>query len=230
MQSHRTTGCGQFGHREITVQLLQTFPVRDLHRMLTGYFESAVAGGSEFLPGQTVQLGWSQLRICERSDGTLGVKERELTPEVKWTESVDRALRDAWLQKEIVSSLGLDDALSFPRQDEAVLVTECSFAAPALVLMRLPNEGLADGFSGWTLSCAENHEHGGEMMVPLLALAAEKPALVQLLALPHDTMVLVMFNEVPGAPPGALRIEPHVFRDGQELSPEAGSYLATLQG
>jgi hypothetical protein len=229
MPTHRTTRCGAAGHREFTIQLTRQLPVPDLHRMLVDYFEGAVTRGTKFLPGQTVQVGWSTLRLCERSDGTLGVEERELAPEPAWIESVDRALMDAWLQKEVASSVELLDELRFPRQDEGVLVADCALEADAVLLTRIPDDDLPEGFSGWALACAEDHDHGERSVVPLLAVAANQPGLVQFLALPHGTSVFVVYREKPDAPAGTTRIEPHVFRDGDELVPRPGSYLAALR-
>src|SRR5688500_14345057 len=149
MQTHRTTRCAAAGHREFTIQLVADSPLPDLQRVLIEYFEGAVARGSKFTPGQTVQLGWAILKLVDRSDGTIGVQERELTPEVTWTESVDRALRDMWLQREIVASVGLLDQLSFPRQDDAALVAECMHGSTELVMTRVSAEDAPEGFSGW---------------------------------------------------------------------------------
>ncbi len=198
--------------------------------MLIHYFEAAVTRGTKFLAGQTVQIGWSLLKLCDRTDGTLGVQERELTPEVMWVEQVDRALVDVWLQKEIAASVGLTDALAFPRQDDSALVAACATTNTQLVLTRLPDEELPADFSGWMLACAEDHAHGDRKQMSLLGVAAMQPGLVQLLALPHGTSVLVLYLEKANAPEGMLRIEPHVFRDGKEIVPARGTYLAALQG
>jgi hypothetical protein len=130
-------------------------------------------------------------------------------------------------QREIGASVGLDDS-AFPGQDDGALVARCALEANELVLTRLPAVELPDNLSGWMLACASEHDHGERSLVPLLAIAAIQPALVQLLALPHGTSVLVVFREKP-AEPGALRIEPHVFRGGTEIVPKPGSYLAGLQ-
>ncbi len=230
MHAYRTASCGRFGHPELTVQLTEASPIPDVHRILVDYFEAAVARGGKFQPGQRVQLGWATLLLCERTDGTIGVQERLLAPDVSWTESVDRAVHDVWFQREIADSVGLVDQLAFPTQDEGVLVADCAIEATASLLTRLPDDDLPDGFSGWTLCCAEDHDHGERAIVPLLAIAANLPSLVQLLALPHGVTVLIRYVEKPDAPPGALRIEPHVFRhSGEELEPRPGSYLAALQ-
>src|SRR5688572_18655764 len=185
MQSHRTTACARFGHPELTIQLAETSSIPDVHRILINYFEGAVARGSKFKPGQRVQLGWSTLLLCERADGTIGVQERELSPDPQWTESVDRAVHDVWYQREIADSVGLLDQLRFPTQGEGAMVTDCAMEAKTTLLTRLPDEDLPDGFSGWTLSCAADHDHGERDIVPLLAIAASLPSIVQLFALPH---------------------------------------------
>jgi hypothetical protein len=229
MPEYRTTKCSRHGHREFTVTLGEV-PVPNLHEFLTSYFEDAVAAGTKFLPGQTLQLGWSTLRFVERSDGTLGVMERELTPEDRWTESVDNALMDMWQQREIVVSVGLQEELTFPRQLEGLMISDCIGEADSFLLTRLPKSGdMPPDFSGWTLRCAQEHDHGERTVVPLLALAVNQPGLVQLLALPHGCTALVMWKEKPDAPAGFKRIVPHVFRGSEELKPKPGSYLAGLQ-
>ncbi len=229
MERFRTSACAAHGHPEFTLQLAARCPIPDAQRMLLDYFEHAVGRGTKFLPGQTVQLGWATLRLRQRDDGTIGVEERGLTPTETWAEQIDRAVRDVWYQREVVASVGLLEQLSFPRQDQGVMVADCAMDPGALVLIRLPDDDLPDAFSGWTLTCAGDHDHGERSVVPLLAIAAKQPSLVQLLALPHGTSVLVMYREKPDAPPGTVRIEPHVFRDGGELAPRPGSYLAALQ-
>jgi hypothetical protein len=232
MQAHRTTKCNDFGHREITLQLAAPMKIPNAHGALLDYFERAVARGTKFLPEQTIRFGWSTLMLCDRSDGTIGVQERALTPKLQWIETVDRALRNVWYQQQVVSSVGLDDEISFPAEDDHFMVAECVNEAPVgmpLVLTRLAADDLPERFSGWTLSCADDHDHGERKFLPLLALASTHPGLVQFLALPHDTLVFVGFAAKENLPAGTARIEPHVFRDGDELAPKPGSYLAALQ-
>ena len=222
MQQHHTTRCGGHGHREFTIQLAEDSPIPNAARVLVDYFEDGVAGGVTFLPGQVVRLGWSLLRLCERTDGTIGVEERELTPQMTWTESVDRALADAWYQKEVCASVGLIDEVTFPLQDDDVMVADCAIDAPLIVMTRVPAEDLPEGISGWALCCGADHDHGERSFVPLMAIAANQPGLVQFLALPHDTIVLVGSR--------ATRLDPHIYRGGDEIPPIEGSYVAALQG
>jgi len=228
MHRFTTTTCTRSGHRDVTLQLVHTLPIPNLERILLDYFETAVGRGAKYLPGQIIRFGWSVLRVCERSDGTLGIEERALTPELAWTESVDHALMDLFTQQQIAASVGLVDEMSYPTQDDSLLVTACAVEATAMSFTRLDGE-LPDGFSGWSLTCAEDHDHGQAEALPLLALAANQPGLVQLLPLPPGCHVAVRFVDKEGAPTGG-RIEPHIFRKGVELVPVEGSYLAALQG
>jgi hypothetical protein len=218
--TYRTDGCHRHGHRELTIHLADAPPIPRLERVLLDFVEERVARGATFAPGQTVQLGWSTLRVCERADGTLGLEERELSPRPAWVEQVDRALLDVWRQKEVAASVGLE--LAFPRQDESFLLAGCAADAASVAMTRLPDEDLPDGFSGWSVVCTARHEHTDSDALPLLALAAMRPALVQLLALPHGTVALAVAGD-------DARVRPYVFRDGAELAPAAGSYLAALQ-
>ena len=228
MQSYRTTGCEKLGHREFTIQLEEESPIPDLHRILSDYFETSIAEGTVFSPGETVQIGWSNLRLCDRDDGTIGVEERQLTADVQWTESVDRALIDTWYQREVAASLGLLDELTFPTQDDAIMVAKCAENAMNVVLARHPNEGMDEGISGWSLVCTEEHDHGERQFLPLIAIAVFKPSLVQFLALPHDSVVLALYGEKSGAPTGQLALQPYVLRGGEKVDPLPGSYLAAL--
>ena len=229
MQTFRTTTCAAHGHPEVTLQVTRALPIPNIERLLLGYFEGAVARGTTFLAGQTVRVGWATLRLVEREDGTLGVCERDLVPDVAWIEQVDRALYDTWVQREIVASVGLLDEIAFPSQDELVMVSPCAEEeGEPLMLVRTQVDD-APQFSGWSLSCADDHDHGEPAFVPLLAVAANNPGLVQLLALPANTLVFVSWEQKDTAPEGQLRIEPHVFRGDDELVPAPGSYLAALQ-
>jgi hypothetical protein len=225
----RTNACQRFAHPEFTIQFTQPSPIPGVERMLLEYLERSVEHGTRFSPGQTIRLGWATLRLCARSDATIGVQERELTPAVAWTESVDRALRNTWYQREIVDSVGLLREIDFPSHDDGVLLADCASNATAVVMTRLPADDGTRGFSGWSIACAEEHDHGERFVVPLLAVAAKQPALVQLLALPRGTVVLAMFRAKSGVPPELLRIEPHVYLGDEEIEPKPGSYLAALQ-
>lgn len=214
MTSLRTTGCTEHGHRELTLQLVDK-PVPGSETWLVSYLERAVASGSKFLPGQTVQLGWSTLRVIERDDGTLGLEER--VDLETWRESVTLALWHTWTQKEVAASFGLVEGLVFPQQDQDAMVARCALESEALLLTRIDVDDAS--FSGWGVTCAQDHEHSERAFVPLLEVTAQLPFVAQFVALPPGTSVLVI---------GPGRIRAHAFRDGEPLAIVPGSYIAAL--
>jgi hypothetical protein len=211
MQAFRTNGCAKHGHRELTLQFGDKPLIPNGERLLLSYFESAVAQGTQFKPGQTIAIGGQVLRLKDRSDGTLGIEELVPAPREEWIEQVDRTVSEVMIQRYTCDSVKL--ALAYPQPRASCLVAECAQEADTFLMTRVDIEGMPDHASGWMLSCTEQHEHGERMGLPLLALSALKPEAVKFLALPADTVVLVM-------PTGAT-----VFHAGQQLTPLAGSYL-----
>lgn len=221
MTEFRTTRCAAFQHSEFTLRFLSEVPVPGLEKMLLGYFENAVAEGSRFKPGQSVQVGWATLRLTQREDGTLGVLEPDLKTELKWIESVDQSLLETWRQKEVLDSLGVLERADFPRQALQAVVCSRTFEAPAFMMGRTAPSTPSD--SGWFVGCMdESHDHQlaeALSVVPLIEIAVKVPPLTQFFALPQGTDVVVS---------GPGRIRARVFVEGEEVKPREGSYLDAL--
>ena len=217
----KTRTCSQRGHREFTLVFREPRPVPQLEEMLLSYFERAVARGTEFKPGQIVQVGWAMLRLKMRDDGTLGVEEPEVGSATPWVESVDRSLMEVWYQKEVVSSLGLT-APAFPQQSQSALVCNRLREGLEAYAMSRSAPARADE-SGWFIGCAEgDHDHDSPANLrkaQLAGVAAKLPFLTQFLALPTGTNVHLAAGG---------RVRPTIFIDGNEASPKPGSYLAAL--
>jgi hypothetical protein len=218
---YRTTACTALDHPEFTVRFERDVPVPDLERMLIGYFEDSVKRGTQFKPGQTVQLGWATLRLTQRPDGTLGVLEPDLKHELKWIESVDQSLFETWRQKEVLESLGLSQRADFPRQALQAIVCSKVWESTSFVLGRTEPHGQTD--SGWFIGCADDaHDHQHEdalNVIPLIELAVRLPPLTQFLALPVGTDVIAT---------GPERLHARVFVDEAERPAAPGSYLDAL--
>ncbi len=221
MTQFRTTGCAAFGHPEFTVRFAREVPVPGLERRLLDLLEGEVARGVVFKPGQTVQLGWATLRLVARADGTYGVLEPDLAHELKWVESVDQALLEAWRQQEVLASVGLEARADFPRQALQAVVCARAFEATRWLLGRTEPSAPTD--SGWFLGCLDDtHDHQASdalAVVPLVELAARVPPLAQFLALPVGADVVLSDD-------GGLRAR--VFLDDEERPPRPGSYLDTF--
>lgn len=218
---YRTTRCAAKGHPEFTVVFAREVPVPDLERTLISHFETAVVAGTVFKNGESVQFGWSTLRLFNRPDGTLGVLEPDLRHELKWVESVDQSAMETWRQKEVLASVDLLERIDFPRQAFQAVVCSKALGSSSFVLGRTEPSAPTD--SGWFVGCTdEDHDHQAAdalNVVPLIEIAVHVPSLTQFFALPQGIDVLV-------AGPGRMRTK--LFLDGNLLTPRDGSYLAAL--
>lgn len=205
-------GCTRFGHPEVTVTFVEAPLIPSGERLIINAVEGAVARGTRFSQGQTMAIGGHLLRFCDRPDGTLGVEEPVPAPKEEWVEGVDRTVRELSLQKYLCESVSAE--VVFPLPKSSVTVARCADAAEAITLARIDGGNPERGFSGWSLACGLDHEHGERFLLPVLALSALKPELVPFLALPAESVVLI-------GPHGA-----RVFCSGEERTPLEGSYLA----
>ena len=221
MTEFRTSACTAHQHPEFTLRFLRDVPVPGLEKLLLGYFENAVASGTKFKAGQTVQLGWATLRLTQREDGTFGVLEPDLKTELKWIESVDQSLLETWRQKEVLESVGLLEQASYPRQALQAVVCSRVWDAAAFMMGRTAASAPTD--SGWFVGCMdEAHDHqtpDALSVVPLIEIAVKVPPLTQFFALPEGSDVVVT---------GPGRVRARVFFEGKELQPRESSYLSAL--
>lgn len=224
MFQYQTTRCREHGHSEFTLQFQERRPV-PVEKMLLGFFERGVADGKAFVPGQTVQLGWSTLRLCARPDRTLGVEERDPSG---WVETCDRSLMATWLQKEVAASVGLVDRLAFPSQSQLAIACDRVLSSTTWLLARSEPRDAED--SGWTILCGDpGHDHESETALhagALVELSFRLPFVTQFLALPPRCDVLVQPGVARGD--GVYRIRADVYFDRAPLEPVPGSYLASL--
>src|SRR4030095_10587357 len=186
-----------------------------LHWFL-GWIESEVAGGRQFLPEQTVQVGWSVLEIRQRTDGTLALFEPDFqSMPVKLVDSVSNTLLHLFLQKSVAESLGLGEELALPSlRDSAIVCTEFG-STEGFVMSRVAPKA-AD--SGWFFGCdsaAHNHQSPDVLRRVSLyyAVTHREHLTVPFLGLPPDAFV-----GFGGAVP--------FFSHGEtELAIRPGSYL-----
>jgi hypothetical protein len=219
------TGIGdRHGHPEIVARLTEpAIPgaTGPLVQWILDDLQDSIAVGTRFEPGQTIRVGWRTLRVIERADGLLGLQER--VDADTWDEHVEQTLRDTWYHKEVAASLGLARRLMFPAEEQYVAVAECvNEAMPALVLSREETDD--PDFSGWMVSCLQDHDHGGWSVRSVWDLSDSMPFATQFLALPVTTSVAI---EAPHTT-STGRIRVRVLLDGRHLIPEPGSYLSTL--
>lgn len=206
-----TSGCAKHGQAEVTVTFVQPPLIPGGERLILGFVEDAVARGTRFKAGETMLIGGSLLRLCQRPDGTLGVEEREPAPKETWIEGVDRTVREVMLQKYVNESVGLE--LAPPAPGASLLVARCAEASEVVVLSRAGGAQPRAGLSGWTMTCGEAHEHESQFVLPVLALSALRPDVVPFLALPDGVVVKVSSGPIT------------VMHGGVEKVPAPGSFL-----
>lgn len=185
--------------------------------------QDAIADGTRFTAGQTVRSGWRTLRLVERPDELLGLKER-VTGD-RWVEQVDHTLRESWTQRQVVGGLGLEASIDFPADTQLAAVADCvDETVSALTLSR---DSLGDPMhSGWTVTCARSHTHGVCRTRTLWELAESLPFVTAFLALPAPISVRIDTSRGTDTTP----IRARVLLWDRELLPEPGSYTAELLG
>ena len=222
----QTTACRKHGHPEITLGLEAPPLVPGLERMLLSYFESGVARGVRFAPGQTVTFGWAHLRLTQRPDGTVGVQAYDLREKSQWSDWVDTALMTTWQQQQVAASLGVQDLSKCPYQSQTAIVCRRLRAdLPELQLKRFEPSANNKNDSGWFVGCFdEDHDHDSRENLALASLesiASILPVTPQFFVLPWECAVLLDYN-------GRTRVRATVLIDGEERAPWPGSYLERL--
>lgn len=182
------------------------------------WLEQTVSRGTKYLPGQTIQMGWSLFQIRESDDGLLSLWEPDFgSSPIVWIEGVSRTLAHVRLHKDVVESVLPVSEMTIPSLREAAIVCTRLSDASALVLDRQLPEGQS---SGWFFGCADrDHNHHDKAQLRLVSLydaVVTAPRTLPYLALPAGTFVILDASQ------------PHIHRHDAPLPFRAGSYLAAL--
>lgn len=217
-----TSGLGKLGHPEISFLFSDPAPVPNLEQLLLGYFENAVASGVKFSANQRIDLAGSLLRVFDRGDGMLGVRDVGSDGNDIEPESVHRALMRTWCRQEVARSYDLTPAFPAPHQ-RVIICNQLEASKHALLLKHL--EPTTDDDSGWYIGCTDTkHDHNWEEnlgVVYLLQVADRYPWLDQFFALPVGTDLIVEMD-------GRVTV-PALWRgEGDPVAPNPGSYVAAL--
>ncbi len=216
----RTVSCSAKGHPEICLRVAgdQRLPATiQMEAALLHFFESSVAAGTRFLPGQTVEFAGSILQLFARPDGTLGVAD---WIDGAWVDSVNDALMRTWLRQEVARSFGLD--VVFPSQRDKVFICQQIHNSQESLLLKRGE--VKPGDTGWYVGCTDtSHDHEAPEnldIVPFTMITRDFPWLSQFFGLPPGTDLAVdMVTRVS---------VPVLWRGDDEVSPLPGSYVAML--
>ena len=208
------------GHREITFNYDETH-IPDVHaKWFLRFLEDEVASGARYLPGQTLQVGWSITLIKEHPDGALGVFEADMkSMPMNFVDSVTNTLIDLRSQKYVLDSLGFEIPEFFPSMRQSGVVCDNLSSSALFSIFRADPQRGHD--SGWSICCDDSdHNHNDPQVlscVSLYEIGCRYPSLIQYLALPAGIAIY-----------GAGGNAPAIYLHEEERRPSEGSYLARL--
>ncbi|WP_196799284.1 hypothetical protein [Burkholderia pseudomultivorans] len=151
---------------------------------LFSHFEDEIRLGKRFNADQTIQFGWMILMLKSDSHGDLELWEPDFgAMPINWEFSLDRSLRDLYLQRELCLQVGVEP--NFPSLLERGIVSPAFLLAKEFTMNR---EVQQDGDSGWLFL-----EHGGQgnegRFCSLFEVAMNVPWVTPFLALPPGSGV-----------------------------------------
>jgi hypothetical protein len=210
-----TAKCCVLGHPEFTLAYdLRQVLERDV-RWYAGVLEQIVQSGSRFKPGDSLQLGWSVVRVTSLPDGTLGLEEYDLKGmppkrQAGGTESL-RVLR---LQKDTLESVLPAKSLTLPSLVQSCIVCTRLASSKTFLIQRDAAQGEV---SGWFLGCADSaHDHN-------VVANLKKVSLYEAIVV-HCRAALPFLAFPPGSVIG-MEDKPAMFLNGEPLAVRNGSYL-----
>jgi hypothetical protein len=170
----------KYGHPDVIVGVDPRWS--QLADWLPSYFAEEVRAGVRFTPDQTVQVGWSLLKLAATSDGNLSAFEPDFeTMPIRWVEGVDRTVRFLAVQRAVCDDCQVDPA--FPSILQPASSTEVMPAADQFTMVRSEAEG---NHSGWTF---HRRSDAGMRLLSLYEAAIINRAIVPFLALPVGSIV-----------------------------------------
>lgn len=218
-----TRGCSSHRHPEVSFVFAEPVPVPGAERMLLDYFESAVARGVQFRPGQKVDIGGCLLGLFDRGDGSLGVRDIGPDAEFAEPESAHRSVMRTWCRQEVARSFGFEPL--FPATDAtAMICTELVNSGHAILMKRHEPVKVNPRDSGWFVGCTNKaHDHNAADALGLayvMQIVEKFPWLDPFFALPIRTDLVVEMEDRP-----KLAVLWHGDQE-DPIAPLEGSYVA----
>jgi hypothetical protein len=170
----------EYGHPDVIVGVDSRW--LELADWLPSYFTEKVRNGVQFAPEQTVQIGWSLLKLAATPDGNLGAFEPDFeTMPVRWVEGVNRSVRLLAVQRAVCDECRVDPI--FP----SILKSAFSTAIiPGVDQFTLVHSEAHGNHSGWTFHGSND---AGLHLLSLYEAATMNEAIVPFLALPAGSVV-----------------------------------------
>ena len=168
------------GHPDIIVRVDPRWS--GLADFLPNYFADEVRSGVRFVADQTVQVGWSLLKLAATPDGNLSAFEADFeTMPVRWVEGVNRTVRSLAAQRAVCDACGVEPA--FPSMVQPASAPDPMPAANDLRMVRSEAQG---NHSGWTF---HGRTDAAIRLLSLYEAALLSRSIVPFLALPAGAIV-----------------------------------------
>jgi hypothetical protein len=170
----------EYGHPDIIVRVNARWS--GLADWLPSYFAEEVRSGVTFAAEQTVQVGWSLLKLVPTSDGNLSAFEPDFEAmPVHWVEGVDRTVRSLAAQRAVCDDFGVEPA--FPSMVQPASAPDLIPPSGQLTMVRSEVQG---NHSGWTFHGRADAEM---RLLSLYEASLLRRSIVPLLALPAGSVV-----------------------------------------
>jgi hypothetical protein len=180
MSEHRAVLRANYGHPDIIAWVDKSFDASAA--WLPDYFIEQVRSGVRFAEGQTIQVGWTTLKLAANSGGDLVVLEPDLVAmPVRWVEGASRCMRFLVLQRAICEEFGVEP--DFPSLRQPASAPDPFAGANNFTMTRLENEASQ---SGWVF---QQGTDAALRMVSLYEAALSNRAIIPFLALPSGSVV-----------------------------------------
>lgn len=184
----RTKGCAAHGHPEIAFMATDDLGAAD---HILEWLEEEVALGRQFLVGQTVQIGWTILKLAEGADCLELTSPDFRGLSVRWGPGVDAMLRHIQLHRLVCARLGTEP--EFPSMLEFAAVSPTFCAAKGG--FQMSREAVESPDRGW-VAAEPGYASPEAQRMSLYELAVARPDITPFAARPPGSAVLAGENEV----------------------------------
>lgn len=157
----------------------------ELARWIVDYFVSQADIGEKFWDGQTIDVGWSVLRLQQVGDDLVAHEPDFDSIPIRWCRGVNNTVRHLQLQKAVCDLFSCDP--EFPSIRHAGIVSP-KFADSRDFTMSRDVPSASD--SGWFFAELEDGEKNGEYC-SLYQVALLKIEIVPFLALPATSQIRI---------------------------------------
>ncbi|WGS54629.1 hypothetical protein LFL96_26850 [Paraburkholderia sp. D15] len=184
MKNYRTNFPRNYGHPDIVLALNLGLDAQA--KWLLSYFEDEIQRGVVFRPDETVQIGWTLVKLTTDAQGDLEIWEPrfDVMP-VTWIRGANSTVRDLILQREVCAQVDIEP--SFPSLRQSGIISPDFLGASGEFVMTRDESSGND--SGW-LFREEAYQGSNGRHCSLFEIAVSHQKIIPFLALPAGATVV----------------------------------------